>query len=154
ANPAGYHWFNLILHAVNIGLVYALGLAIFEWIPGAFLLAAVWGLHPVQTEAVTNIVGRSDMLAAFSVLSVLLLYRKFVVASGLRRAGLVALIALLVTIGMFSKESAIVVIAAVALYDLAYGQPYSWRSRWPAYVAILVPCITFLFVRTRIFAGA
>ena len=43
ANPAGYHWFNLILHAVNIGLVYALGLVIFEQIPAALLLAAIMG---------------------------------------------------------------------------------------------------------------
>ena len=24
-NPSGYHWFNFILHAVNVALVYALG---------------------------------------------------------------------------------------------------------------------------------
>src|SRR6185295_13647557 len=63
-NPAGYHWFNFILHSVNIALVYGLGLILFEQMAApAFLLAAIWGLHPVQTEAVTNIVGRSDTLA-------------------------------------------------------------------------------------------
>jgi len=71
-NPPGYHWFNFILHGVNIGLVYALGLAIFEQTPAALLMAAIWGLHPVQTESVTNIVGRADMLAAFGVLAALL----------------------------------------------------------------------------------
>jgi len=75
-NPAGYHWFNFILHGVNIGLVYLLGLAIFEQAPAALLLSAIWGLHPVQTEAVTNIVGRADMLAAFGVLAALLCYRQ------------------------------------------------------------------------------
>ena len=41
SSPAGYHWLNFVLHAVNIGLVYALGLMIFEQIPAAFLLAAL-----------------------------------------------------------------------------------------------------------------
>src|SRR2546430_2617721 len=39
ASPAGYHWFNFILHAVNIGLVYALRLVLFEQRPDAFLVA-------------------------------------------------------------------------------------------------------------------
>src|SRR5439155_13005750 len=82
ASPAGYHWFNFILHAVNIGLVYALGLVMFEQIPAAFLLAAIWGIHPVLTESVTNMVGRSDMLGALSVLAALLFHRKAVEASG------------------------------------------------------------------------
>src|SRR5690348_7903774 len=28
-NPAGYHWVNLILHGLNVSLVYALGLLMF-----------------------------------------------------------------------------------------------------------------------------
>ena len=58
ADPAGYHWLNLLLHAVNIGLVYALGLILFEQVPAALLLSAIWALHPLLTESVTNIVGR------------------------------------------------------------------------------------------------
>jgi hypothetical protein len=86
ANPAGYHWVNLILHSVNIGLVYALGFVIFEQIPAAFLMAALWGIQPVLAESVTNVVGRADILAAFSVLAALLSHRKAVAASGGRRS--------------------------------------------------------------------
>ena len=68
ADPSGYHWLNFGLHAVNMGLVYLLGLAIFEDLPAALLLAALWGIHPVLTESVTNIVGRADLLGAFGVL--------------------------------------------------------------------------------------
>ena len=71
ANPSGYHWLNFTLHAVNMGLVYLLGLLIFEQMPAALLLAAIWGIHPVLTESVTNIVGRADLLGAFGVLAAL-----------------------------------------------------------------------------------
>ena len=154
ASPAGYHWFNFILHAVNVGLVYTLGLVIFEQIPAAFLLATIWGIHPVLTESVTNIVGRADMLAALSVLAALLFHRKAVEASGRPKALWLGAIALAVTAGMFSKESAIVVVAVIGFYDFTFGRTGSWRSRFPSYVAVAVPILVFLYVRSRVFAGA
>jgi tetratricopeptide (TPR) repeat protein len=154
ANPAGYHWFNLILHAVNIALVYALGLAIFEQIPVALLLTAIWGLHPVLTEAVTNIVGRADMLAAFGVLAALLCHRHALRTSGRRKAAWLAAMTFAVAVGMFSKEGAIVVVAVIALYDFTFGRAASWRSRIPSYAAVTVPCLIFLSVRAHVLANA
>ena len=62
--PAGYHAVNLALHEVNILLVYLLGwLLLAEFWP-AFAMAALWAVHPVLTESVTNVVGRADLLAA------------------------------------------------------------------------------------------
>ena len=74
-HPAGYHWVNFALHAVNILLVYLLGLLIFRRADLALALAGVWGLHPALTESVTNIVGRADELAAFGMLAALLCSR-------------------------------------------------------------------------------
>jgi protein O-mannosyl-transferase len=153
-NPAGYHWFNLTLHAVNITLVYALGLAIFEQIPVALLLTAIWGLHPVLTEAVTNIVGRADMLAAFGVLAALLCHRQALRTWGRRKAAWLAAMALAVTVGMFSKEGAIVVAAVIAVYDFTFERAASWRSRIPSYAAVAVPCLVFLYMRAHVLANA
>src|SRR5438477_8620520 len=50
--PEGYHWVNLALHSVNVGLVYALGILIFGESTPAFAMAAIWGLHPALTESV------------------------------------------------------------------------------------------------------
>src|SRR5262249_58273420 len=76
ADPSGYHWLNLLLHLTNVALVYLLGVAIFERVPAAILMSALWGLHPVQSEVVTNIVGRADLLGGLSVLSALLCHRQ------------------------------------------------------------------------------
>ena len=154
ADPYGYHWFNFILHALNILLVYTLGLAIFEQIPGAVLLSALWGLHPVLTESVTNIVGRSDMLAAFGVLAAVLCHRIALQATGARKAAWLAAIGLAVAVGMFSKESAIVVLAVLAIYDLTFGRAASWRSRLPSYAAAAIPCLAYLYVRSQVLANA
>jgi tetratricopeptide (TPR) repeat protein len=158
ADPYGYHLFNFILHAVNIMLVYALGLAIFQRIPAALLLSAVWGLHPVLTESVTNVVGRSDMLAAFGVLAALLCHRQALEAASMRRTGVwmawLAAIGLAVAIGIFSKESAIVVLAVFAVYDLTFGRAASWRSRIPSYAVAAIPCVIYLYVRTQVLSNA
>jgi tetratricopeptide (TPR) repeat protein len=152
-NPTGYHWFNFILHAVNVGLVYALGLAIFEQVPAALLMSALWGLHPVQTESVTNIVGRADMLAAFGVLTAVLCYRQALRSSGWRYAAWLVALLLAVTIGVFSKESAIVVLAAITLYDFTFERAIRWQSRIPGYVAVAVPCLAYLYVRAQVIAS-
>jgi tetratricopeptide (TPR) repeat protein len=153
-DPYGYHWLNLILHAVNIVLVYALGLAIFERIPAALLLSALWGLHPVLTESVTNIVGRSDMLAACSVLAALLCHRKALEATGVRKAVWLAAIGLAAAAGIFSKESAIVLVAVFAIYDLTFGRTASWLSRIPSYAAAAIPGLVYLYVRSQVLANA
>ena len=74
--PFGFHLFNVLVHAVNAVLVYELLRGLCEervemqWAPlvGALLFA----LHPVQTEAVTYISGRSvSLMALFYLCSVL-----------------------------------------------------------------------------------
>ena len=56
----------------------------------AFATAAIWAVHPLSTEAVTNIVGRADLLAALAVLGGFLLYLKSRDANGVRRAAWLA----------------------------------------------------------------
>jgi tetratricopeptide (TPR) repeat protein len=150
--PAGYHWFNLLLHSLNIGLVYALGLAIFDEISFAWLLAALWGVHPALTESVTNVVGRSDMLAACAVLAALLFHRRALDEAGARRAAWLGALAAVVAIGMFSKESAIVVLAVLFLHDICFEPARAWRARLAGYLAAAAPCAVFLAARTWVLA--
>ena len=123
--PAGYHWINLILHLGNVLLVNAVALLLIRQFWPPVFIAALWALHPVSTESVTNIIGRSDLLAAMSVLSGFLFYLK---SSGTgrvwRRLGWLAGLAAVTSLGVFSKESAVTVLGVIALYELTF-----WRDR-------------------------
>src|SRR5690242_4940468 len=113
ANPEGYHWINLLLHLANVAMVYLLCLAIFKQAAIALPATALWALHPVQTEVVTNIVGRADLLVAFGVLAALLCHRQAAASSGARKVAWLAAILVAAAIAAFSKESGVVVLGAI-----------------------------------------
>uniref|UniRef100_Q01TY2 Tetratricopeptide TPR_2 repeat protein n=1 Tax=Solibacter usitatus (strain Ellin6076) TaxID=234267 RepID=Q01TY2_SOLUE len=153
-SPFGYHCFNLLLHLANILLLYLCCLHLFNHRDpkgdpaGALALAAaaLFSVHPLLTETVTNIVGRADMLAAFGILAGLLCHIRAGSATGRSRTLWLTGVSAAVAIGIFSKENAVVVLAAMLLYDLGY-RPKAWRSSLAGYVAACVPLAAFFVLR-------
>ena len=152
ANPAGYHWVNFALLAINIALVYFLGLRLLKEASWAGVLAALWALHPLLTESVTNIVGRADQLAALGVFAGLLCHIRGSQAVGLRKLAWLAGLAVSAAVAVFSKESGVVVVAAMLCYDAAFGRFQPWRPRLPGYAAVAAPFAIFFFLRARMLA--
>ena len=152
SRPAGYHWVNFALHCVNVALVYGLGIAVFAETAPAFALAAIWGVHPVLTESVTNIVGRADLLAAFGVLAGLLCCVKAASGAGWRRRAWLAGLVAAQAIGIFSKESAVVLPGLMLLYDLTWLDRITWRTRVSAYAALALPLTAFFYLRGQVHA--
>jgi tetratricopeptide (TPR) repeat protein len=146
-DPAGYHWVNLALHEVNVSLVYLLGILVLGAPAPALALAALWGLHPLLTESVTNIVGRADLLAAFGVLAGLLCYAKSLSATGRRKLLWLAAMLVAQAVGIFSKENAAVLPGIVLLYDLTWRRRAAWRERVLPYAALALPLAVFFYVR-------
>jgi hypothetical protein len=57
SQPVGYHVVNYLIHGANATLAFLLGLTLFGETAAAFAMAALWAVHPVLTESVTNVSG-------------------------------------------------------------------------------------------------
>ena len=150
--PQSYHLLNFLLHAVNVWLVYELALVLFGTGWPAFFAAALWAVHPITTEAVSNVVGRSDLLAAASVLGGLLLYIRSV-QSARSQIGLAAALFVVATLGVFSKENAAVLLGLMLLWDIAFGfreQGTSLTRRLPFYGAVTASLLLLWWARRQV----
>src|SRR5207249_386801 len=63
ARPFGYHLINFGLHLANVILLWRLALRITGGATIAWLAAAIFAVHPLGVEAITNLVGRADLFA-------------------------------------------------------------------------------------------
>ena len=166
--PAGYHAINLLLHIVNVLLAYALMLRLMD--PGlgpaqggynrrsgptAFAVAALWAVLPLSTEAVTNIVGRADLLGAFGVLGGVLMYLKSREARGAARLAWLASLGAMTAIGVFSKESAVAIAAVIAMCEMTWWTRGRSAARWvgPA-VALGLPLLVMWQQRAGVLAAS
>ncbi|HTK87137.1 MAG TPA: hypothetical protein VL329_05375, partial [Nitrospiraceae bacterium] len=119
---AGYHVANFLLHWTNAWLVFLILRRLAGRIDVAALTACLFAVHPVNTEAVTNIVGRADLLATLCVLFGGWCYLKSI-ESDARWKSWLALMAVSACLGVVAKENAVMIVGFVALYD------FIWR--WP-----------------------
>jgi len=114
-NPRGYHITNILLHAINVLLLW--WVLRFLFIPGAWLAAAIFALHPVHVESVAWIAERKNLLVAlFSFLSLLVWIRFADRSYQCRRAWPLYVISLLIYVqALLSKTTACTLPAALML---------------------------------------
>ena len=80
-NPAGHHVTNVLLHTLNVLLVFAFLRQLTGSIWRSALVAASFGLHPLRVESVAWVSERKDVLCACFGLLALIAYAKYVVKS-------------------------------------------------------------------------
>ena len=124
-HPAGYHWINILLHAANAILVWRLLMVL--RVPGAWLAAAIFALHPVHVESVAWITERKNVLMGLFFLLALLAWVKFVEASFRRRWQYYGLALLCYALALFSKTTACTLPAALLLILWLKRMPIDWR---------------------------
>lgn len=143
-HPEGYHWINLILHAINVFLVFVLTRKLLRELAPAVIAAGVWSVHPVLTESVTNIVGRADLWAGMSVIGGLLAYLKSAETTGQERRKLLTVLAGITVLGCFAKESAVSLFAVIVVYELTWWQAARMRHLLTA-CAAMAPALALMW---------
>ncbi len=73
--PAGYHAVNILLQSVNTLLVWRLMLRFA--VPGAWLIAAVFAVHPLHVESVAWVIARKDLLSGLFYMAAVLVWLRF-----------------------------------------------------------------------------
>lgn len=136
-SAASFHRVNLLIHAVNVGLVWRL---LLRW-PQLSRAAACWAalifaLHPVQTEAVTYIAGRSMSLMALFWLAVALAW-----LNGRRGFAVILFAAALAT-----RETAWSLPLLLLVWHRAQGLSWASAARrlWPLWLALALAAALIL----------
>jgi tetratricopeptide (TPR) repeat protein len=135
--PAGFHTVNILLHGVNAILLWRVlrRLAV----PGAWLGAALWALHPVNVESVAWVQERKNVLSGLFYFAAVLAYLHFSPPrpaepqAGLRRWGWYMLALVFGVCALLSKTATCTLPAA--LFLLACWQ--HGRGAWRDLVALL-----------------
>lgn len=134
-DPLAYHLVNVSFHLGSVGLLCALLPALRVPTGPALLVAGLFGVHPIQTEAVASVTGLTDVMSGFFYLASLLGFVRAV--SGRRRAASFALCWLSFAGALASKEMALSLPLVAALVAVRLGAPGQRRRRGVLLVAVL-----------------
>ena len=170
-HPWVFHVSNVLYHWITACFVFLVALRLtntsaarqdgymaeakttgWRWRPALFI-AFLWALHPVQTDTVTYIAGRRDILGGLCLFVGFWAYLRFR-AGNVRSAwryGWLLFSCVVYGLGILSKESVLVLPLLCWAYDVQQeGLVESLRRRWALYFFILLLGVAVLWH----FAGA
>ncbi len=154
-NPHGFHLFNVILHILNGLLVFGILRRLIKSQGGAWFIAALFLVHPVQTQAVACISGISNLLCGLFILSSLMLYLR---ASACRdprpKLGWFAGALIFFIAALFTKEPAVFALALFILYEIFLnGNKETLVTRMYRVAILATGAIGYLFCRNMLFGS-
>lgn len=145
-----FHLFNLLLHLGNSVLVYLLVLQFGiccgierNWRQAALFAGLLFAVHPVHSEAVTYLSGRSAALMTFFYLAALWVYARSL-APGRSRLRYLSL--LLFMLAVLSKESAMLFPLGLLAWEWACRTPWHviLKRLWPYWLLFVLAGMVLL----------
>lgn len=148
----GFHLTNLLIHLANTYLVFRLAQTFiwqrwqqYELQHAPLLTALLFAVHPIHTEAVSYISGRSASLMTLCYLAALLCY----VLGRTRNSRFYLYVAtpLLFLLALAVKETAITLPLALLAWELCCGGRWqaALKPQWPVWALSLIAILFFLF---------
>jgi tetratricopeptide (TPR) repeat protein len=149
---AGFHFTSVLWHALTTLAVFR---ACLRWMPGrtAWLLAAIWCAHPVGSEAVAWINGRSETFCVlFGAAGIALASNGKNGLTPLRWLG----VALCMAFALFSKETGLIFVPVIVLLGAeaskAVGRSY-FLGLGLSLLAVLVGAAAYFYMRHQALKG-
>jgi hypothetical protein len=113
-NPAGYHLVNVFFHSANVLLLFLFLRETTGSLWRSFLVAALFGLHPLHVESVAWISERKDVLSAFFWMLTILAYARYSVQ---KKQGWYWAALLFFALGLMSKPMLVTIPMVLLLLD-------------------------------------
>ncbi len=143
-SPAGYHFTNILFHVISVILLFLVLKKV--GIPGlhAWLLAMIFAVHPVLSQAVAWIPGRNDMLLMIFFLAGLLLSIKYT-----EKPGILPFLGAFAcsVVALFTKETA-VIIPFIISGILVFILKVHWKKVLPVILGWVIAVGIWILVRS------
>jgi len=120
-----YHINNLILHLICVLLVYRLGFLLGLGRYGAFILALLFGIHPMRVESVAWVTERKDVLFAAFYFGALIQYIHYRQRG--RKAKHLALILVFFILSLLAKIQAVSLPLSMLAIDYYLNRPLKFK---------------------------
>ncbi len=145
-NPQGYHVVNILLHVFNSFLVFQ----ITQLVAGkrrtfSLVLAVIFLIHPIQSEAVACVSGISNLLFTFFGLLSFIFYLN----SRERNSSCPYIASLLLFfICLFAKEQAVVFPFLILLYEFCFSSKLNLSQVFKHAAGFFIVLAGYFFIRT------
>lgn len=139
-NISGYHLTNILLHILVSLSVYWLIILLFNNRTLAWMTSILFITHPVQTEAVSYISGRGDLLSSLFMFLCLIFY---IIQASTQDWRLFIIMLLSYTLAILSKENAIILPVLLLLYHYVFKKKIKLKLMAP------IICIAFFYFLLR-----
>ncbi|HOY31755.1 MAG TPA: hypothetical protein PKW80_07740 [Bacteroidales bacterium] len=145
-NPFPFHLFNIILHLINVYLVYILTGKLSGQRFTSVFVAAMFALHPMHVESVAWVSERKDVLYSLFYLLSLISYLRYI-DSGYNKKHYVFTLLLFIA-SLLSKPSAITLFMLLLAVDIYRGRKISigiFIEKLPFFaLSVLLAAVTYL----------
>jgi tetratricopeptide (TPR) repeat protein len=142
----GYHIINLGFHTLNVLLLYLLVLLLFKRELLSLLTALFFAAHPIHTNSVVWISGRTDLIACFFVLLTVILFLKRKDHTGSLRFLLFAGAAITYLLGLFAKETVLALPLFLFVWDYL-SERDSVKKKIIPYIPFIAATIVYVVLR-------
>lgn len=144
-DPRGFRFTNVLLHLITSLMIFKLLRIFIKESTIAFLATCVFALHPVNTESVSWISSRNNILAALFAVGCFYFFFKY---SEDRKISRLALASLFFGLSIFSKEFGLLLLPILFLHHILFkkGGRYALK-KFAVYIPMIFIIMGYLLLR-------